>query len=113
MIPHLNRVLSAANRMYRLRIKTANDIDTDIHTTNVRHWEATFRKKHEKESILVSLIEALIVNKVIVASVGVIKWMNARRFSFLYLNKIPNFDICIFFGEIRKNIENWIGERIN
>lgn len=69
--------------MYRLRMKIANDIATEMHSMDRSNWGAAHRKKlkdvlqSDSKRIMFTATKAGAVN------VGIIKNKNARRFSFL------------------------------
>lgn len=75
----LNKVFRAANRMYRLRMKTVYDTEIAIHA-NAQIDSGT--NAHKKVTNSVSqFIEYSIIVKAIVINVGIMKKIDVRRFS--------------------------------
>lgn len=89
---YLSKVLSAANRLYKLRKKTANDIETAMHTS-VRKTRALIRSK---VLVPMGVIKVATMRTGNITNVGIINKSNAQRFPFLWSREVPNFKIYVF-----------------
>lgn len=108
---NLSKQFSAANRIYRQRMKTTNDIVTETHTMDWRKGGTTPSKISDKFFSHTTTVD---INKLSAYKVGTIKWIKAPRFSVLWLRWSPKIDIWIENIIIQSNKNdscNWSKER--